>query len=308
MASGPRPGARETDSPAVGPRSRLDRPGPGRAGTVEVPRAGAGEVTVEVLTSVVSTGTERAQYLSLPNTSVGFPHRPGYSAAGVVLAAGPDVSSVKPGDFVAVRNVPHMSVVTAPASFVYPVPAGVSEAAAAMVQLGVICGQGIRRAGIGKEAPFCVIGAGLIGVPVATPCQGRRGRRGNGGCAVACQGEDRQGRRGALSRGGCRHGGDRRARRSRGDRSDRGSRGSLARGRGGGSGGRIVLLGSPRGVTRDAPVSAIRAKRLRVTGAHVSTLGNESRLTGSTCTSVRPVRSSISSLRAAFRDGSPGPR
>ena len=131
---------------------------------VEVPRAGGGEITVMVLTSVVSTGTERAQYLSLPNTSVGFPHRPGYSAAGVVLATGRDVSGVKPEDLVAVRNVPHMSVVTAPAKSVHPVPAGVGEEAAAMVQFGVICGQGVRRAGIEKGDAVCVIGAGLIGL------------------------------------------------------------------------------------------------------------------------------------------------
>src|ERR671929_1858231 len=41
---------------------------PGRAELVrvEVPRAGEQEVTVEVLASAVSSGTERAQYLRLP--------------------------------------------------------------------------------------------------------------------------------------------------------------------------------------------------------------------------------------------------
>ena len=247
---------------------------------VEVPRAGAGEVTVEVLASVVSTGTERAQYLSLPNTSVGFPHRPGYSAAGVVLSAGGDVSNVKPGDFVAVRNVPHMSVVTAPASFVCPVPAGVSEAAAAMVQLGVICGQGIRRAGIGKEAPFCVIGAGLIGVL----SQRLAKAAGAGEATVVARSRAKEM---IAKAGGARFlvadadaeeiaalavpvvieaTGDPEAL-------------SLAV-EAAGPGGRIVLLGSPRGVTRDVPVSAIRGKHLRVIGAHIDTLGHESRRTG----------------------------
>jgi D-arabinose 1-dehydrogenase-like Zn-dependent alcohol dehydrogenase len=45
-------------------------------------------------------------------------------------------------------------------------------------------------------------------------------------------------------------------------------------------GGRVVLLGSPRGVTADAPLSVVRTKRLRVVGAHIDTLGHESRLTG----------------------------
>src|SRR5688572_2627548 len=39
---------------------------------IEVPRAGAGEVSVEVLASAVSAGTERAQYLRLPNALVDY--------------------------------------------------------------------------------------------------------------------------------------------------------------------------------------------------------------------------------------------
>ena len=116
MAAGPGSGTGETVSLLSGQAVVWTAPGLTELVRVEVPRAGGGEVTVAVLTSIVSTGTERAQYLSLPNTSVGFPHRPGYSAAGVVLATGRDVSSVRSAELVAVRNVPHMSVVTVPAS------------------------------------------------------------------------------------------------------------------------------------------------------------------------------------------------
>src|SRR5919201_6759849 len=63
-------------------------PGLAELVAIEVPRAGDGEVTVEVLVSAVSSGTESAQYLRLPNTSLRFPHQPGYSAAGIVLAEG----------------------------------------------------------------------------------------------------------------------------------------------------------------------------------------------------------------------------
>ena len=200
---------------------------------VEVPRAGDGEVTVEVLTSVVSTGTERAQYLSLPNTSVGFPHRPGYSAAGVVLSAGRDVSRVKPEDIVAVRNVPHMSVVTAPASSVHPVPAGVGVEAAAMVQFGVICGQGVRRAGI-ESGERCLRDRRRADRPsVPTTCEGRWSRRDNGDRPVARQGADRDERRGSFSRSGRRRRGDSGTCGSGRHRGDWGSRCSPAGGRGG---------------------------------------------------------------------------
>src|SRR5207249_2159301 len=62
---------------------------------VDVPVSGPGEVTVDVLCSVVSAGTERALYLGLPNARPGFPHRPGYSAAGAVVAVGRGVTGLE---------------------------------------------------------------------------------------------------------------------------------------------------------------------------------------------------------------------
>ncbi len=257
-------------------------PAPGLAELVEVevPRAGDGEVTIEVLTSAVSSGTERAQYLSLPNTTVQFPHRPGYSAAGRVVATGRDVSSVEPRDLVAVRNVPHMSVVTAPASLVHSVPSGVGEEAAALVQLGVICGQGVRHASIDKDEPVCVIGAGLIGLL----SQRLAKAAGAGHATVIARSRAKE----PIARAG-------------GPRflvadADANEIAALAAPvvieatgdpealslavEAASPGGRVVLLGSPRGLTADVPLSVIRAKRLRIIGAHIDTLGHESRLTG----------------------------
>jgi 2-desacetyl-2-hydroxyethyl bacteriochlorophyllide A dehydrogenase len=246
---------------------------------VEVPRAGDGEVTVEVLTSVVSSGTERAQYLKLPNTTIRFPHRPGYSAAGVVLAADTDVANVKPGDVVAVRGVPHMSVVTAPASSVHGVPAGVSVEAAAMVQLGVICGQGVRRAAVAGQ-PVCVIGAGLVGALA------RRLATAAGAGPVTMVARSR------AKEASAQVGGDRFLVADADKKQVEGLAASVVIEATGdpealalaveaaGQGGRVVLLGSPRGVTTDVPFEAIRAKRLVVMGAHVDTLSHESRLTG----------------------------
>jgi 2-desacetyl-2-hydroxyethyl bacteriochlorophyllide A dehydrogenase len=247
---------------------------------VEVPRAGDGEVTVEVLTSVVSSGTERAQYLRLPNTSVGFPHRPGYSAAGVVMAAGANIAKVKPGDLVAVRNVPHMSVATAPATSVHAVPVGIPIEAAAMVQLAVICGQGVRRAAVAPGQPVCVIGAGLIGAlaqrlataagagPVTMVARSRvkEAIAQMGGARFLVADADREEIE-ALAAPVVIE--------ATGDPEALGLAVEAA-----GQGGRVVLLGSPRGVTTDVPLAAIRAKRLLVMGAHVDTLRHESRLTG----------------------------
>src|SRR3954451_16004990 len=68
---------------------------------IEVPAAARGEVTVEVLYSAVSPGTERAYYLRLPNARPRIPHSPGYSLAGRVAAAGAE-SGFAVGDMVAV--------------------------------------------------------------------------------------------------------------------------------------------------------------------------------------------------------------
>ena len=142
---------------------RLDGSGARRVVACGSAASHGDEVTVELLTTVVSPGTERAQYLRLPNTTVSFPLRPGCSGAGIVIDTGRDVTKVRPGDLVAVRNVPHASVATVPTRSIHRIPEGVPLEAAAMVQLGVICSQGVRRAAVQPAEPVCVVGAGLVG-------------------------------------------------------------------------------------------------------------------------------------------------
>jgi predicted dehydrogenase/NADPH:quinone reductase-like Zn-dependent oxidoreductase len=272
-------------------------PAPGLAELVrvEVPRAGDGEVTVEVLSSVVSSGTERAQYVRLPNTGVGFPHRPGYSAAGVVLTAGTD--DFQPGDPVAVRSAPHASVVTGPASSVYPVPAGVPIEAAALVQLGVICGQGVRKAAVEPGEPVCVIGAGLVGALA----QRLATAAGAGPVTIVARSPSKQA---VAEANGARF------LVADADREEvealaapvvieaTGDPGALAlAAAAAGPSGRVILLGSPRGVTPNVPIAAMRSKGLQVIGAHVDTLAHESRLTG-TDMYEREARAFLDSLAA----------
>ncbi|OQA77631.1 MAG: Alcohol dehydrogenase [Lentisphaerae bacterium ADurb.Bin242] len=70
------------------------------------------EVAVEIDYSVISAGTERANLLCLPNTASaehGFPHYPGYSAAGRVCAKGEQVRNLQVGDRVIVPWGGHRS-------------------------------------------------------------------------------------------------------------------------------------------------------------------------------------------------------
>jgi 2-desacetyl-2-hydroxyethyl bacteriochlorophyllide A dehydrogenase len=256
--------------------------GPGRAQlvSIEVPLAGPGEVTIDVLASAISPGTERAQYLRLPNTGIEYPHMPGYSASGIVRAAGRGVTHVSEGDLVAGRGLPHASVATVAAELVYRVPDGVTVEAASTVQIGTICSLGVRRADLRPGDSVCVLGTGLIGAlaqrltsragagqvaVIATSRSKERVVR-SGGATLLVAGED-----------------DERIRALRapavieatGDPAALGTAVAAA-----GEAGRIVLLGSSRGTTREVPVLEIREKGLSLVGAHVETLAAESRLVG----------------------------
>ena len=248
----------------------------------EVPRAGRGQVTVRVNVSVVSPGTERAQYLRLPNAQVGRLGRLGYSASGVVIATGPDVRHFGVGDAVAVMGAAHASVVTVDAPAAVPIPDGVGFEVASLVMLGVICGQGVAWAGLSADDRFCVIGAGPIGVLT------QRLAAAAGGRCDAVAATSSRGQQLAAAAGG-------RFLVVEADSDEIAAIGSPvvfeATGspeaiavavRAAGEHGRIVLLGSPRGVTTHFPLDEIRAKRVRLVGAHVNTLEMESAGTGAT--------------------------
>src|SRR5438477_8913657 len=73
--------------------------------SIELPDPAANQILVRTEASAVSAGTELAVYTgthqwlrdpSLPDWK--FPFRPGYSAAGVVLAVGSDVADWRPAD------------------------------------------------------------------------------------------------------------------------------------------------------------------------------------------------------------------
>src|SRR5262249_61305473 len=74
-------------------------------GEVVLPEPAANEILVQTAWSAVSAGTELAvytgthQWLKDPNLpDWKFPFRPGYSAAGTVVAVGTDVTGWQPGD------------------------------------------------------------------------------------------------------------------------------------------------------------------------------------------------------------------
>jgi predicted dehydrogenase/NADPH:quinone reductase-like Zn-dependent oxidoreductase len=237
---------------------------------VDVAAPGPDQVTVAVEASVVSTGTERAAYAAAGTPAVRLPFRPGYSSAGIVVGAGRR-SGFAVGDRVAVI-APHASLVTVDATAAFHVPDGLSLDAAAFVQLGVIARLGVAVAGVRNGESVCVIGSGVIGALALR--------------LVAASGASklttvaRTDRRAAIARMGgataflaTSTGADVAAVRadvvidSTGDPGAFRDAVSAAA-----DGGRVVLLGSPRGVTRDVPIDEMRRRRITVLGAHVSML------------------------------------
>src|SRR3954463_2277775 len=72
--------------------------------TYEVGEIAPHEVLVETIYSIVSPGTERANFLAEFNTETirnGFPFRPGYSNLGRVIRTGADVRNIRKGQFIA---------------------------------------------------------------------------------------------------------------------------------------------------------------------------------------------------------------
>jgi predicted dehydrogenase/threonine dehydrogenase-like Zn-dependent dehydrogenase len=103
----------------------------------------------------------------------------GYSCAGVVVAVGPGVAALAPGDRVACAGAGHAShaeIVSVPENLCARVPDGVALEQACFATLGAIALQGIRVAGPTLGEIGVVIGLGLIG-QLAAQCLRANGCR-----------------------------------------------------------------------------------------------------------------------------------
>ena len=90
----------------------------------------------------------------------------GYSAAGIVLAAGPAVTGVRVGQLVATGGAGkanHAEVQAVPGLLCATVPDGVPAGDAAFTTIASIALHGLRQAGAGPGSRVVVLGLGLIG-------------------------------------------------------------------------------------------------------------------------------------------------
>ena len=138
---------------------------------IETPELKEDEVLIKLVRSAISAGTERANITGDPNTSIytkelsySFPRHGGYSSAGIVEAVGNKVSSVKPGDRVAMSWTMHDERYVKAERFVYKLPDNVSFGAGALVHIATFPAAAIRKCRLEFGESALVMGFGVLGI------------------------------------------------------------------------------------------------------------------------------------------------
>ena len=136
------------------------------------PEPQSGEVLVRLVRSCISSGTERANLVGVPDSGVGifgapatttWPRQSGYSSSGVVEAVGAGVTSLKSGDRVALSWSHHAQLVCLPATQAYPIPDGVSFEQAAFAHIATFPLAAIRKCRLEIGESAIVMGQGVLG-------------------------------------------------------------------------------------------------------------------------------------------------
>ena len=136
-----------------------------------LPEVGPGQIRVKLVRSTVSSGTERANVTGCnvvsiwdpPDAPVVWPRQSGYSSSGIVDAVGEGVSSVKPGDRVAMSWTLHSEYIVVPEDRVYKLPDAVSFEAGALAHIATFPMAAIRKCGLELGESAIVMGQGILG-------------------------------------------------------------------------------------------------------------------------------------------------
>ena len=129
---------------------------------------GPGEVLLRMRATLISTGTElTAMSGDFPPDSawaryIRYPHHPGYSAVGEVIAVGEGVEGWRVGQR-AQSWARHASHGLVKAAGLLPVPEGVADEEAVFATLAEIAMNGLRRGRVAFGESVVLVGAGLVG-------------------------------------------------------------------------------------------------------------------------------------------------
>jgi 2-desacetyl-2-hydroxyethyl bacteriochlorophyllide A dehydrogenase len=133
-------------------------------------RLGPTEVLVQVDRTIISAGTELANYTGLDRDTrirgrwCCYPWVPGYGGIGRVLKAGAKVESVREGDRVyGIYNHATHAIVDTDRRLCVPVPEALDSTTASFVRMGNVAITALRRADVGLGDTVAIIGLGLVG-------------------------------------------------------------------------------------------------------------------------------------------------
>lgn len=231
------------------------------------------EVLIRTLVSAVSPGTETAFYGRQPNARAKFPYYPGYSMAGEIIEIGRNVRGLSPGQMVATVK-PHASLAVVRETSVHALPEGVLPDEAAFLQLGTIAYHGVHRSQFTPGERVAVIGRGIIGQLVVQLVAARGAGElisiapsSHRVLAVLGRYADRILVTNDAGRDELRDLNVDLTYEVSGSPAALNDAISATR-----DGGRVVLLGSPRGISRGFDWGTVAERNIRIIGAHISTL------------------------------------
>jgi len=137
-----------------------------------IPVPKAGEVLVKLVRSCISSGTERANLIGVPDAGVGifskgeattWPRQSGYSSSGIVEAIGDGVSTLKVGDRVCMSWTLHSNYVVVPEENAYIIPDNVSFEHAALTHISTFPMAAVRKCRLEVGEGAIVMGQGVLG-------------------------------------------------------------------------------------------------------------------------------------------------
>ena len=137
----------------------------------DVRSVGPKDALVQLMYSTISSGTERANLTGELNISIYerfteaiFPRRGGYSASGIVLQVGDEVTSVKPGDRVVVSEGCHSQFVCVGEDHLHRLERSTMDMRdAALAFIGTFPMAAIRKCHVEIGEPAMVMGLGVLG-------------------------------------------------------------------------------------------------------------------------------------------------
>ena len=132
-----------------------------------------GKVIVKTAFSTISSGTERANLTGDPNVSPSkvqtvatFPRRSGYSTSGTILSVGEGVSTVVPGDRVAMLHTTHSEYLEVEEKNLCKLEDGITFQEAAIWHISTFPLAAIRKCRLEIGESAIVMGVGILGMMV----------------------------------------------------------------------------------------------------------------------------------------------